>query len=120
MIAADFRKHLPHRPRPRGRDLPGPERAAVRAALHARAIGLTTVPVTAWRGHPSGSAHARLDDDTVLVWTHDQPGGPTFTANVPCPGGACHEYPVHRPGDLENARDHTATCTTNHQQETRT
>jgi hypothetical protein len=82
------------------------EIAAVRAALAAASAALP-VPVRAWNG-PT----AQLADGLLLI--HNPGPDRIFTANIACPHGAIHGWPIRTRDDLTEARAVTRICQTRH------
>ncbi|MFJ7297603.1 hypothetical protein [Streptomyces collinus] len=82
------------------------EIAAVRAALAAASAALP-VPVRSWNG-----PQAQLADGLLLI--HNPGPDRIFTANIACPHGAIHGWPIRTRDDLTEARAVTRICQTRH------
>lgn len=82
------------------------ELAAVRAALAAASAALP-VPVRAWNG-----PQAQLADGLLLI--HNPGPDRIFTANIACPHGSIHGWPIRTRDDLTEARAVTRICQTRH------
>ena len=102
----DLRPKLPVRRRIFVGPMPPTELAAVRAAL-ASARAALPVPVRAWHG-----PQAQLADGTLLI--HNPGPDRVFTAQIACPHGAIHGWPITTHHDLTEARAVTRICQTPH------